>query len=298
MSSQQQLHLVEIMTSEDEVPIVEELLLAAGYTPSSYSNRETGLGTTYLLADDAVAASALAVAVEELLPEWADLADVASWRVASASMREEDWSESWKRHFHTFQASARLVVKPSWENYIPVAGEKVIALDPGMCFGTGYHGTTRACLQFLDELQERLGNVSFLDAGCGSGILAMGASLLGYSPVLGFDYDPQAVVTARENLESGGIRGVELIEADVCTYTPPFPCKVVAVNILAVVLLEQAERIMTFVDGREGPGHLILSGILIEQYAAVRDRFTALGAKETGTLILQEWQSGCFKVER
>lgn len=293
----QVLHLVEIVTSEADVPVAEELLLAADYEPSSYSNRETGLGTTYLLADDAAGAAALAAEVTARLPEWSDLAAVASWRVSAASMRAEDWSESWKRHFHTFRASPRLVVKPSWESYTPVASEKVIALDPGMCFGTGYHGTTRACLQFLDELQERHGSVSCLDAGCGSGILAMGASLLGYAPVLAFDYDPQAVATARENLQLGGIEGVDVVEADACSYVPPFPCKVVAVNILAVVLLEQAERIIGWVDSRESPGYLILSGILIEQYAAVRDRFTALGARQMASVTLQEWQSGCFMVK-
>jgi ribosomal protein L11 methyltransferase len=74
------------------------------------------------------------------------------FEVECAELERQDWSESWKRFFHTERVSPRLVVKPSWERYDAGPGALVIELDPGLSFGTGQHATTRACMRFLDTL--------------------------------------------------------------------------------------------------------------------------------------------------
>jgi ribosomal protein L11 methyltransferase len=216
----------------------------------------------------------------------------------SRTMRQEDWTESWKKHFHTFRASERIVVKPSWESAEKAPGDIILELDPGMCFGTGYHGTTKACLQFLDQLQKEVGSeASFLDAGCGSGILSIAARLLGYLPVFAFDNDQQAVLTAQENLLKAGFSEVVPTMAELEEYLPPKPCRVVAANILATVLIQHAEQILKFMATDGKPTFLILSGILNQQYADVKRRFENLGCKEINTITIEEWSSGCFRTD-
>ncbi len=297
MAAAKNLSVLEIISVAADAAILEELLLSAELAASVYIDLETGLASIYVFAQDARAAKALLPRLQALQVEWSPLLSSPLRSITYRSLKEEDWSESWKKHFHTFKASPRLVVKPSWEEYTPRGGERVLALDPGMCFGTGYHGTTRACLKFLDTIQaEQGGSLSFLDAGCGSGILSMGAKILGYSPVYAFDYDSDAVATSEENLSKAGISGVSLQIAEVKDYTPPQPCRVVAANILASVLLENAEHILSFLERGPQDSFLLLSGILSEQYCAVRERFAALGARELTRITLDEWSSGCYLV--
>jgi ribosomal protein L11 methyltransferase len=287
------IHVVVIESAAADVCLIEEALAAADFTVSSYSNRDTGRASSYVMAEDANDANAKLKRVSDALIPWQDSFSGPS-AVKTACIQQEDWSESWKKHFHSFRASKRLIVKPSWEDVESQAEDIILSLDPGMCFGTGYHGTTKACLQFLDELEAQQGPRSFIDAGCGSGILSLGARLLGYQPVYAFDNDPQAVETAYENLALAGIYDVDIQCAELGRYQAPQPCQVVAANILAVVLLKHAEDVCKLVDRKHGDGHLILSGILNEQYADVRQRYEALGAREVKCLSIDEWISGCF----
>ena len=285
------IHVVEILSSLEDVPMLGEALAALDFNPSSYANKETGIGTTYLLADSAEQAAELRQAAIDGLKDWSEMF-TKPLTIECQELAEEDWSQSWKRHFHTFRASDRIVVKPSWETYDAKPGDLVLALDPGMCFGTGYHGTTKACLQFMDELEAKQGSCSFLDAGCGSGILSIGACLLGYKPVFAFDNDPQCIPTTNENMAVAGVSGATVTVADLASYSGQ-KCKLVVANILAVVLDKYAETVVTYV---ERPGHLILSGILTEQYDDILRRYTALGCREIGRKTIKEWTSGCFEL--
>lgn len=291
------IHVVVVSSPIADVTIIEEALATAGMTCSSFSDRETSLSTTYVIAEKPEMLPALQQSVADALSEWGELLSRLP-EVSSAVIAEEDWSESWKRHFHTFRASRRLIVKPSWETYQAQVGEVILSLDPGMCFGTGHHGTTLACLQFLDEFELRQGPMSFLDAGCGSGILSLGARLLGYHPVCGFDHDPQAVAIARENLSLAGIDDVNLSLGTLGGRLSVAPCRLVAANILATVLLEHAEDVLPLVDRSGGQsGHLILAGILTEQYPQVLERYRSLGARELDRKTINEWTSGLFQLD-
>ena len=192
--------LVELESNLDDVPLVEEALSALGFDPSSYSNKETGRGTTYVLGADDQDAKRICAEIQSGLADWEEIfSDSVICR--SVEMAEEDWSQSWKRHFHVFKASERLVVKPSWETYDAKDGNWCWRWIPE-CASHGYHGTT--ILPQFDELAEH-GTCSFLDAGCGSGILSIGARLLGYDRDV--DNDPH-VTTSRENMEIAGVEGV------------------------------------------------------------------------------------------
>ena len=201
-----------------------------------------------------------------------------------------DWAESWKRFFHVEHISDRVVVRPSWEAYAAQPGECVIELDPGLSFGTGKHATTQACLRFLDRLAAEDCGRTVLDMGCGSGILAVGAKLLGFADVRGFDNDPDCVRISRENAEANGV-SIPFSLDDLSH--PHAASDIVVANILAPVLIEYASQVAASVA--TGPrSRLVLSGILDEQYAAVRDAYRAQGLTEIDAILVENWRSGLF----
>src|ERR1051326_5520108 len=128
-------------------------------------------------------------------------------KVTCEKVRREDWAESWKRHFKPLQIGRKLLIKPSWSQHKALAGQAVIILDPGLSFGTGHHPTTSFCLKELARFAGKgkehpkgwTPNRAFLDAGTGSGILAIAAAKLGFSTVEAFDFDSEALAVARRN---------------------------------------------------------------------------------------------------
>ena len=123
----------------------------------------------------------------------------------TGTIPDEDWKFSYRKHFKVEVISPRLVVRPPWESVAPAPGQKVLTLDPGIAFGTGQHPTTRACLDAIDALAAEDAGRTFLDVGCGSGILAIAAALEGFCEVRGFDNDPDAVRNANENAAANGL---------------------------------------------------------------------------------------------
>ncbi len=168
-------------------------------------------------------------------------------------------------------------------------------LDPGLSFGTGLHGTTRACLRLLDAWQRRAAQGSVLDVGCGSGILAIAAAKLGFPRVLAFDADPEAVRIARANAARNGVAGrVRVVRAGLADFRAPRPFRVVAANLLADPLVAHAGRLMALVS-RTAPSGLILSGILDGQYEGVARVFARGGFHETRRIRIAGWTTGSFE---
>lgn len=118
-------------------------------------------------------------------------------------VRDQDWAEEWKRYFGVLHVGRHFVVRPSWEAYEAQPGELVIELDPGTAFGTGQHETTRLCLEALERYVRP--GTSVLDVGTGSGILAVGAALLGAELVRACDIDDNAIAAAAENVRRNGV---------------------------------------------------------------------------------------------
>lgn len=216
----------------------------------------------------------------------------------------QDWAESWKRFFHAQRVSERIVVKPSWESFAARPEDCIVEIDPGLSFGTGLHGTTRACLRFLDAWQRRQPQASVLDMGCGTGILAIAAAKLGFPRVRAMDNDPAAVRVARANAVCNAVADrIECIQADVAIATVAIATvaefkadmtyDLVLANLLAGMLIAWADRITVAVSRTPGSG-LVLSGILEEQYEAVRSAYLARGFAEQESITLEGWKTGCF----
>lgn len=183
------------------------------------------------------------------LAAYTDAEGEASMRIAFGPVRAEPvepgWEERW-REFHRATQVGPFWVGPPWER--PPAGLAAVVIDPGRAFGTGSHPTTRLCLELLAELVP----TSLLDAGCGSGVLAVGAARLGFTPVWAVDVDPQAVEAAGRNAEANGVT-LHLAVADV--RTDPLP---VAATVVANVTLPIAAE----VAGRVSQATLVTSGYL------------------------------------
>ena len=183
-------------------------------------------------------------------------------------IEDQDWERSWMDGFQPMRFGQRLWIVPSW-HAAPEPDAVNLLLDPGLAFGTGTHPTTALCLEWLDS--QNLDNCSVLDFGCGSGILAIAALLLGAPQAAGTDIDPQALEASRDNASRNGIdpaRFPVYLPADL----PQQPADVVVANILAGPLVSLAPQITALV---KGGGRLALSGILAEQAEEVRAAYAS-----------------------
>ena len=134
--------------------------------------------------------------------------------VTVSAVEDSDWENNWREYYKPIEVGERLVVVPEWEA-IPAGGRLPLRLDPGLIFGTGSHATTRMCLQALEEYAAPGKRV--LDLGCGSGILGIGALVLGCDSCLGCDIDPKApdVAAANAALNGFGSDRIRIVAGDV-----------------------------------------------------------------------------------
>jgi ribosomal protein L11 methyltransferase len=182
----------------------------------------------------------------------------------SEVLEDQDWERAWMDEFKPMRFGERLWIVPSWHE--PPEGDTVnILLDPGLAFGTGTHPTTRLCLEWLDG--HDVAGKSVIDYGCGSGILALAAALLGAASVIGVDNDPQALVATLDNAARNGVS----LRAYLPKEAPQEPADILVANILAGPLIELAPRLAALV--KQG-GAIALSGILPEQAESVSSAYS------------------------
>jgi ribosomal protein L11 methyltransferase len=208
-------------------------------------------------------------------------------------VHEEDWAAAWKAHFPVLRVGRRLVIRPTWRRHRALAGDVVLALDPGMAFGTGLHPTTRLCLAGIERWSDAglIDGARVLDVGTGSGILAIAAAKLGARSVLGVDTDPIAVEATAANARRNGLvrrviaaRGSAPVGAALATRWGPFD--LVLANLIASLLVELAPALAGSV--RPG-GRLLASGIFIDREPEVVVAFTSAGLRVFGREQQTDW---------
>ena len=256
--------------------LIDESLLKADKTVVSVS--------VYLSADrDAVAEEA---EVRRMLTAAGIPAEVCTYVV-----NEDDWADCWKKYYHPIKTGKKIVIVPVWEEYTPAEGETVVLMDPGMAFGTGTHETTRLCAALLEQYVKS--GDSMLDVGCGSGILAICAAKLGAEKCFACDIDPAAVRIAGENAVLNGVEDtVTSAMSDLLADVPAGErYNVVCANIVADIIIRMSGDVDKFVaDG----GVVLVSGIILERCAEVRDAMTAAGFKEDSFLEENGWYAGAW----
>jgi ribosomal protein L11 methyltransferase len=203
---------------------------------------------------------------------------------------EDEWRDVWKKYFRAIRVGKSFIVRPSWDltSVTTLSTDRVIDLDPGRAFGTGGHASTRLVIALAETVAERRapGAVrSFLDLGCGSGILAIaGARLWPDAAGLAIDNDPEATACTQENLERNQVTGVRVATGTLADAGGPHD--VILANIQADVLLEIASDMCPRLAAG---GALILSGLLTPDAAAVRARYQERGLTLVATREEDEW---------
>ncbi len=218
--------------------------------------------------------------------------------LAVTVIREADWANAWKVHFPVLRVGRRIVIRPTWRRHRRQPDDVVLALDPGMAFGTGLHPTTRLCLASLESLADRgvlAGNappapddggpVRVLDVGCGSGILSIAAALLGAGSVLAVDVDPIAVDATTANARRNRLSRVIRARAGSAP-SGEGPFDVVLANLIASLLISLADGLVE--DLRPG-GTLLASGIFENREADVVAAFRARGLRVVDRRAEGDW---------
>ena len=241
----------------------------------------------YVPAEDRAAAEVAATQVAEALGHLQafDLRGIGELR--TRIIQEADWAEAWKSFFPVLRVGRRLVIRPTWRRHRARRDDVVIALDPGMAFGTGLHPTTRLCLAALEPLAEdgRLDGARVLDVGCGSGILSIAAVKLGASDAFGVDTDPIAIESTMANARRNRLaRRIRALAGSLPSGEAAFD--VVLANLIAGVLVPLAGVLR---DELRPGGTLVASGIFIDREAEVRSAFEDAGLRVGARAAEGDW---------
>ena len=195
---------------------------------------------------------------------------------------EEDWSNAWKKYYHPVQVGEHLVVCPSWEAYDRKPDEVVLTLNPGMAFGTGTHDTTRLCMELLEKYITPQDTV--LDVGCGSGILAITAALLGANKIIGCDIDEVAVKVAGENAAPNGVQDRIAFHQGDLTSQVEGSFQIICANIVADVIIRLSEDAGRYLAK---DGIFITSGII-----DTREQDVLNALEQNGFQVIERRTSG------
>jgi len=257
-------------SNRDEASALEDALLELGAVSVTLQDNadepvfEPGIGETPLweqtrvlaLFEEQVEADAVIAGLARQLPR------VPPWQ--AQHLADQAWERAWMADFQPMRFGRRLWVCPSWCEP-PDPDGVILALDPGLAFGTGTHPTTALCLEWLDS--QPLDGATVLDYGCGSGILAIAALLLGAERAVAVDNDPQALLATRDNAQRNGIAAERLLTCLPEQVPADLRAQVTVANILAGPL----QSLAPILAAQSAAGaSLTLSGILAEQAQAVR----------------------------
>jgi len=204
-------------------------------------------------------------------------------KYTTTQVDEADWENEWKRYFKPFAVGERLVIKPSWEEYVNTDDKIVLEIDPASAFGTGQHATTRLALELLEKHIKKADSV--FDVGCGSGILSAAAMLLGTKSVTAVDICANAVRITEETLQRNSINNYSTFCGNIITDESlreqiGKSYDVVIANIVADVIIAMSALLPEFVGDR-----LILSGIfkffLSDVLEAIEPYFSVIDTRES-----------------
>lgn len=177
-------------------------------------------------------------------------------------VKDEDWADAWKKHYHPIRVGKHFLIKPAWIDITPEEGDILIEMDPGMAFGTGTHPTTQLVLEACEEVCQP--GSSVIDVGSGSGILSIAAAKLGCAPIVGREIEPQAVAVSRENLTRNGVsQAVTIEEGSIDDLEGGTPFDIGLANITARIITDLVPVGLARLVKPGGP--FIFSGIIDEQ---------------------------------
>ncbi len=268
---------------------------------SLMSLSECDTSITFYLPDDAQGAEQFA-SIKNLLENLKlreDAAFFGSLALSCNNVKEDDWANNWKQFFKPFPVGEKLYIKPSWETIPEETSRTVLEIDPASSFGTGQHHTTRLCLELSETVLKP--NDKILDLGCGSGILSIGAMLLGAASATAVDIVENSVKTALENAQKNHISSdvYHTYCGDICSNpdlreTIGSGYDLIYANIVADVLIAMSGLFKGFL---KPSGHLIVSGIIIERADEVLDTLKEKGFEVLTVKEKEGWAAALLKIK-
>lgn len=211
--------------------------------------------------------------------------------VTLAEVHESDWKDVWKQYYKPKKIGEKIVVKPTWEDYIEKPGEIVLELDPGMAFGTGTHETTTMCIQAMEKYMKESDTV--FDIGCGSGILSIAAAKLGAKSVIGVDLDEMAIEVSNENVALNNVSDKVDIRHGNLLEVVEEKADIVVANIIADIIALLSKDVKTALKQN---GIFISSGIILDKIEFVTKALQAEGFEIIELVTMGEWACIVSKV--
>jgi len=226
--------------------------------------------------------------VDSLRKRIAQLADydlnIGSGEIIIKGLEQEDWVNKWKKDIKAIKVTDKIVIKPTWEEYQKQADEVIIELDPGLAFGTGYHGTTSGCLEMIEKYLQP--DFDVLDIGTGTGILSIAATKLGAKSNFALDIDPVAVKVAKENAKLNQVLDqINFAQGDLLDIVDGKYDLVIA-NILPHVI----KRLIPDLPKVAKVGSIsILSGIIEEKADMIKDELKKYNFEVKEIIQKEQW---------
>ena len=281
-------HQISVVSNEASAPEVSDFLSDLGAVSVTYMSAEAkpvyepNIGETKIWEQTKTIAlfevDASPEIIKTLLFQQFTEDSVHDWH--AEVLEDQTWERTWMEYYKPMKFGERLWIYPSGQEKFE-EGTVSLILDPGLAFGTGTHPTTALCLEWLAE--HDVTGKTIIDFGCGSGILAVAAVLLGAKEAHAIDIDPQALTATQENARKNKV------ESKIKTYLPeefsPFSADIVLANILAKPLINLSDTISNLVKPQ---AQLILSGILKEQADSVNTTYQSR-FKMNAPVIQDDW---------
>ena len=215
---------------------------------------------------------------------------VETFSIDDTIMEEKNWNEEWEKTIDVIEVNDKIVIKPTFRNYVAKPGQFVITIDPKMSFGTGEHETTKLVLNLLDKYINE--GIRILDVGSGTGVLSIAASFFGAKYVLGIDNDHWCLENGLENIKLNNVNDKVSIKLIEINDVDEEPFDLILANINKNVLIYIVDEIYQLV---KTTGTAILSGLLVEDKNDIVGLYTSKGFSLIEEQILGEWIALVFQ---
>jgi ribosomal protein L11 methyltransferase len=230
--------------------------------------------------------------VENILRHLVDEKQINLFTIDEETLEDKNWNEEYEKNVRVIEVTDRIVIKPSFKDYTPKKDQIIITIDPKMSFGTGEHATTRLVLKFIEKYLH--GDETVLDVGSGTGVLGIGAVMLGAKSAVCIDNDEWCSLNGSENVKANNLESKIEIRLGEINQVIEKDFDLIVANINKHILLEIAEEIRNKI---KETGTVILSGLLIVDEEDIMQKFSLSGFRTIDKSVMDEWCALVLKLK-